>query len=148
MGLPGGRGPIGPRVWSTFTFTLINTWHKRKRKVPSFLCVWSLIPGLDWLQRREGSWPFKLLSVKSIFRCADRDVFRCLWHDVTLIHLLSRVLEATAVRAGQKATRWGSLSAVAQQFMLCTYLHCISSALLSPQGAMGFPGMLGQKVRQ
>lgn len=67
--------------------------------------------------------------------------------DVTLTHLLSRVLEETVGRVEQKATRWGSLSAVTQQFMLCTYLHCIPSALLSPQGAMGFPGMLGQKVR-
>lgn len=32
--------------------------------------------------------------------------------DVTLTHLLSRVLEETVVRVEQKATRWESLSVV------------------------------------
>lgn len=72
---------------------------------------------------------------------------------VTLIsaHLLCRVLEETAVRVEQKATRWESLSVVAATVHAvrnpCTPSHLLS-ALLSPQGAMGFPGMLGQKVRQ
>ncbi|CAG12007.1 unnamed protein product, partial [Tetraodon nigroviridis] len=56
-----------------------------------------------------------------------------------------RVLEETVRRVEQKATRWECLSAVTQLFTPGTYLHCIPSALLSPQGAMGFPGMLGQK---
>lgn len=50
--------------------------------------------------------------------------------DVTPTRLLSRVLEETAVRVEQKATRWESSSVVMQQFTLCTFLHCMHAHLL------------------
>lgn len=143
MGLPGGRGPIGPRVWSTFTYF---TELFKKRFIISLFLVFNSRVCLVTKARRFVA--LLVVICGSVFRCADRDVFQRLYCDVTFAHLLSRVLEETAARAGQKATRWGSLWLVMLQVMLCMYLHYIPSTLLSPQGAMGFPGMLGQKVRQ
>lgn len=150
MGLPGARGPIGPRVrdtyelhwssiispsdFSSYIFCIFNfrVYPGIKGKRYETVCYYHLIRNamryIDYLQHLK--WGNTVPSSSSGFSRWSRG-------------------KRSERRQGRKSLSVTGILSNKQSvtMLLCCCKVVLRCALLHLQGAMGFPGMLGQKVR-